>query len=166
MALQYLLDGYNMVMRIPELLKKEGGVSFEASREGLVDFLSRYRPQGNAQNPATLVFDGYAAMKLNWERLRQEAIQIIFSEGESADDRIVSMIGKSGPQTIVVTDDRELSLRVKELRAKSISVQEFIAKVVDKHKKVSEAEDTKKKLTPKEEQSITEELKKIWLKKS
>ena len=167
MALYFILDGYNIVMRLPELFQKSDRLSFEASREGLVNFLSTYRPQGNVRNPVTIVFDGYAEMKLNWGRLRQEAIQIIFSEQESADDRIVSLIGKAAREMIVVTDDRELSLRVRDRGARVVSIKEFVAKLVDKQKKVSGAHEEKEgKLTPQEEQKITDELKKLWIKKT
>ena len=175
MALHFVLDGYNMVMRLPELFKKSEGLSFEASREGLVNFLSRYRPQGNVRNPVTIVFDGYAAMKMSWGRLRQEGIGVLFSEEESADDRIVHVVQKLVPrgptrsqyqEIVVITDDRELSLRVRDLEAKVVSIKEFVARIVDKQKKVSAArEDKEKKLTPQEEQKITEELKKLIEKK-
>ena len=167
--MHFILDGYNMAMRLPELFKKSDALSFEPTREGLVQFLIRYRPQGNSKNRTTIVFDGYAALKVDWNQLRQEAIQIIFSEEESADDRIVSMIGEEGhsPQTLVVTDDRELSLRVRDRQAKVMTIQEFVEKIVEKHKKTEAVhEEPKKKLTAAEEQKITEELKKIWIKKT
>jgi len=166
--MHFILDGYNMMMRLPELFKKST-LSFEPTREGFIQFLMRHRPQGNSRNRTTVVFDGYAELKVNWDQLRQEAIQIIFSEAESADDRIVSMIGKPehSHQTMVVTDDRELSLRVRDRKAKVITIKEFVEKIVEKHKKVSAShEDREKKLTPQEEQKITEELKKLWIKKT
>lgn len=167
MSLRYLLDGYNMVMRLPELFEKTR-IAFAPSREGLVQFLIRYRPQGSSRNRTTIVFDGYAELKLDWNLLRDSAIEVVFSEEESADDRIVSMVGKiRSEQRVVVTDDRELGLRVRDFGAKVVSVQDFVAKMVDQHPKTKVVhEEKKKKLTLTEEQKITEELKKIWLKTS
>lgn len=163
--MHFVLDGYNILMRLPELFKRSS-VSFEASREGLVNFLSRYRPQGSVKNRVTVVFDGYAALKLNWGRLRQEGVEIIFSEEASADDRIVSFLkqGSHPKEIVVVTDDRELSLRVQDLEAKVLSIKEFIAKILAKQSRDSAHSSEEKKLSVEEERKITEELKRRWVK--
>lgn len=162
--MHFILDGYNMMMRLPELFK--GKVPFEPSREGFVNFLSKYRPQGSVRNRVTLVFDGYAEMKMSWSRLRQEGIEVLFSEEESADDRMIRLLKKVDRpgEVVVVTDDRELALRAKGLKAKVVSVVAFVAKLLEKSKKISKDPDEKKKLTPEEERTITEEFRRLWVK--
>ena len=165
MSLQYILDGYNILMRLPELFGKGSAIPFEATREGLIRFLTQHRPQGH--NPATVVFDGYAEMKMDWNWLLREGMNVIFSEDESADDRIVRLSEHAGnpKATLVVTDDRELSLRARDFNVKVIPIEAFVSKIV-KEQKSSKLphDDAKKKLSPAEERKITEELRRLWIK--
>jgi len=169
MASHFILDGYNVLMRIPELFGKRVAIPFEASREGLLQFLAQYRPQGSEKNEVTVVFDGFTQMRMDWQALLKKGIQVIFSDEKSADDKIFQMAEDSGrPQeTRVVTDDRELSERTQRLKVKVVSVKEFLSKVMEAYPKpVAARDDVKKHLSPNEESKITEEFKKIWLKKT
>ncbi len=152
------------MMRLPELVRKSGPVRLEPGREGLLQFLMQYRPQGSPRNRVTVVFDGFAQIQANWARLRQEGIRLLFSEGESADDFIVKKISslKDAPETWVVTDDRELTLRLYRT-VEVMPAASFISGILTKKEETSEE---KKSISPKAEREITDELKKIWLKKT
>lgn len=166
MALHFILDGYNVLMRIPELFGKGTALPFIATREGLLDFLSKYRPQGSERNLVTVVFDGFTAMRMDWSFLRKRGIEVVFSDEKSADDTIVRMAENFGkPKDLwVVTDDRELSERLHRFKIKVVTVKEFLSKVMGKYPKSESApDDVKKRLPPEQERRITEELKKKWL---
>lgn len=167
--MHFMLDGYNVLMRIPELFGKRVDIPFEPTREGLLQFLAKYRPQGSEKNDVSVVFDGFTAMKMDWQTLRKKGIQVIFSDEKSADDKIFQMVQDTERhrETVVVTDDRELSERIGYLKVKVVSIQEFLSKVIAKYPKPAAArDDVKKRLSPNEEWKITEELKKIWLKRT
>ena len=52
MALQYLIDGYNVLKQMPELT----GKSLRSGRDGLIRFIRTKKPQG--KNEVIIVFDG------------------------------------------------------------------------------------------------------------
>jgi len=162
--MHYILDGYNVLMRLPELFDQKTTVHFIPSREGLLYFLMQYHPQGRGHHNTTVVFDGYTEMKMNWGRLREEGIEVLFSDQQSADDHIVHLTQRQRHGGAwVVTDDRELALRVRSEKIKTLSVEAFVSKVVRERKK-STQDIPKKRLSATQERSITEELKRLWLK--
>ena len=165
MPLHYILDGYNILWALPYLLKKSS-VHFEPSREGFIHFLIQVHPHGGPKNRVRVVFDGYAEMKVDWARLREANIEVLFSEGQSADDQIVELVKQSqNPKGVtVVTSDRELSDNVRKLDAQVISITKFIEKVGAKKKTSKPHTEKKETLPPEDARRITEELKRIWLK--
>jgi predicted RNA-binding protein with PIN domain len=110
-----------------------------------------------------LVFDGYRG---DFAYVAAgENFSVIFSEDESADERIEKLIRASAnPKTIVVvTDDREVALRAKADGAKVLSVDEFMQPV--KTRPTSDnSELAKQELTFTQKSRINQELKNIWLK--
>lgn len=168
MSLHFILDGYNIVRGVPELLGR-AWVDLHACRERFIQYLSSVRPQGRANNRVTVVFDGYVQMKADWDKLHREKIEIVFSEEASADDRIVQLAGKATrpKETVVVTSDRELSQRVRKLDVKVIPVKTFMVQGSPKRtRKGSVRAEGKKKLSLEQEQKITKELERLWLKKT
>ena len=53
MSLIYLIDGYNVIHRIPALVDKD----LETSRDHLIRLIEIHRPQGSLQNSVTVIFD-------------------------------------------------------------------------------------------------------------
>ncbi len=103
MSRQFLLDGYNVLHKMPELLEK----SLEDGRAGLLQFISQKRPQGSSRNSVTVVFDGSEDV---WSIPTPGETRVLFSKGESADDLLKRLIEEAAnPREIVlVSDDREL----------------------------------------------------------
>jgi predicted RNA-binding protein with PIN domain len=157
MSVHFIIDGYNVVKQVPSFALKK----LKNSREGLIQLIKKYKLTGSSKNGVTIVFDGQKdiiAPKIQTE------FEVIFTEGESADDRIKKII-KSSPQPsrlIVVTDDKELIFFARNHRAIIYSTSKFLNKIL-------KVKDTKKiymekfKLSPNIAREITEELKKIWL---
>lgn len=164
MSLHFVIDGYNLIKQTPALNKD----NLEDSRVALIKFLNIHRPQGSANNRVTVVFDG--AQGNFYYRLASPSLEIIFSGHQSADDKIRRLVEESAhPKTIVVvTNDREIQLSVRQFRAQVRSVDEFLKKF-NAPQKLKQKTDKKnstdeKALSYSLEGKITEEMKRIWLK--
>lgn len=159
MAVSYILDGYNITIQIPSLSLK----NLKASREGLLRLIEYYRPQGSRKNEVTIVFDGKPGVFGGWQKSQET--KMIFSENESADDKIRELVEHSRrkKEIIVVTDDKELAASIRILGAEVSSVKDFLAKAKkDSQPETKDADE--KRISKTLEFEITEELGKIWIK--
>jgi len=151
MAFHYLIDGYNLLYALPHL----PAGSWQEKRQALLTFLKERRPQGN--NAVTVVFDSREGLG---DQFQEEALRVIFTAGETADDRLIEMVRKApNPRTlVVVSNDKGIQAMIRGTGAKFVSATEFLKTAaphpspkVDKNDRVKEAQD------------ITEEFKKKWL---
>ncbi len=160
MSLQYILDGYNIIKQIPPLKLKR----LQSGREGLLNLIDIYRPQGSLKNKVTIVFDGQPEM---FGGMNSTVAKVVFSTDGSADDQIRKIVSASTykKSMIVVTDDRELQFSVRALGAKILKVADFLAQAkptsIDKNPEREDEKNISKTL----EYKITDEFEKIWLKK-
>ena len=160
MSLHFIIDGYNLIRQTPLLNK----VNLQDSREALIRFLTIQRPQGNRNNKVTVVFDGREG---DFYSRHTPFIEVIFSQGESADDTIKRLVEKSNnpKNVVVVTNDREIQSFVKQCNAQVRAIEEFLEKFNrSKTKGKKEALEDKVILPPHDAAKITDEMKKIWLK--
>lgn len=139
----------------------------EDQRYGLIRFIEQKKPQGSLKNKVTIVFDGRAG---RGGRPESSVVEIIFSQDESADDRIKRMVedAKHKKNIVVITDDRDIQYAVGASGAQVLGVKAFLAKMQPSTRKnslssgtVSEAKLISKTL----EEKITSEFETIWLKK-
>lgn len=113
-----------------------------------------------------MFFDGYAALE-DLKALREASvgIKIIFSEDESADDRIrkIAESASGNKNVVIVSDDNEVKLCAKLFRVKHLSVQSFLK---DEAVKLFQAKDnnSEAQLNYSQVEDINRELKKLWLK--
>jgi predicted RNA-binding protein with PIN domain len=158
MSLHFIIDGYNLLLRSRQFNCSSDSDEMSAARQKLIQFLEQERPQGSFRNRVTVVFDGQAGVIGDWRGASHRSIRVIFTEGESADDRILKLIEGENElsQTVIVTDDRELSYRARQRRAKTLPVKEFLAK---RKREESPPPD----LDPDEAREITQQLAKLWL---
>ncbi len=163
MSLFYLVDGYNVIKGHPAW----AGMTLRKAREALVAFIEGHRPQGSARNRVLVVFDGSAAVAGVGSPL---AVEVVFTRGESADDKIKDLV-RCDPhpaRAVVVTDDKALGRAVRPLGAAIMPTQVFLDKPALRGKRVvasGRGDEIKPELTIVERESITEELRRIWLKK-
>ena len=158
MSLVYIVDGYNVI----KCSGRFGDKELRAGREAFFSFLENDRPHGSRANTLIVVFDGSQEVF----GLRVEApFEVIFTQGETADDMIKRMVSESGnPKSIVVvTDDRDLGRCVRASGAGLMSSGVFLAK--GGRLRQPEARDATLGLNIVEREKITEELKRIWIKK-
>lgn len=161
MSLQYIIDAYNV---INNPCFKPAVKSISNIQCCLADFIRSNRLTGSKNNRVILVFDGY--MPSNESMPEDEGLVCKFSQAVEADELIKKIVESSGQpkNIIVVSDDKEVRLMSRFLRAQVCGVQEFICGK-KKGKLVSEVESEAAdfKLTYSKMQKINAELKKKWL---
>jgi predicted RNA-binding protein with PIN domain len=163
MSLRFIVDGYNVMRRSGAF---EAG-SLEAQRRAFLGWLETARPQGSARNSVTIVFDGKEEGGV-FET--PSGTRIIYTPGTTADDRIKEMVeGSSGVRDIVVvSDDKEVICYVRRLGARPMSSRDFM-KTADSgraHRPPRRSFETAERGPGAAElERITEEVRRIWLKK-
>ncbi len=120
-----ILDGYNVIHAIPEL-ERLLDVSLQAAREGLIRLSEQYRSSHGDIRKIVIVFDG----KSEYDGLpsgSRAGVEIIFSSGESADERILELIqtAKNTDSFIVVSNDNYVSNNSRAMRTSVVPVSEF-----------------------------------------
>ena len=152
----YILDGYNVLRRMQDL----GSSLVGESRESLIDFLSRYKPQG--RNSVIVFFDGYGNLTRSYGK-----IKILFSRDISADEHILAFLKKEqrGNHYYLVTDDRDLGFKARNFDALIVSVTDFIRPVFKK--KIKKEKESSDKISPFSSQAyeINKELEDLWLRR-
>ncbi len=161
MSLHYILDGYNIVKQLPQF----ANCKLEEGRERLIKYLEEERPQGSLNNEVLLVFDGQAGV---YHSHRSSLVRIIFSENDSADERIKDFVEQSENKrtVIVVTDDKEIQYFVAAYGARFLKVNEFMKVDVDRVAIGNDGlADPVKHVSRSLEAKINAELEEIWLKR-
>lgn len=166
MSLIYILDGYNIIQSGPDELLSRG--TLQAKRQYLLELLVVFLNSGDAGKSVTVVFDGpetveYFGTNASFSDYR--GVRVIFSEGSTADSRIVELISGSrrSGETVVVTNDKGLRRRAAGTGVKFMGVDEFAVKILPKTPRVNPG--LSAMAEPDDAQSINEELENIWLKK-
>lgn len=134
--MRYLIDAYNLLFRTQ---KKKGPL--EKYRQSLIEELNELTSRLNLH--ATLIFDGAEEHLRLPSRGHFDALEIIYTtKGQSADEYIFEEVcaAKSPSQLTVVSNDRELTGRCRQHRAKTLTIDEFLhflVKKKDKKKRLS-----------------------------
>ncbi|MDR0977805.1 MAG: NYN domain-containing protein [Endomicrobium sp.] len=161
--MHYLIDGYNVINSNDKFYAS----TLNDRRKKLIDFIQLCRPHGSINNHATVVFDfklKYPCGLSGYEKFHVGDIEIIFSNGIlSADDIIVELVDESqNPYEItVITNDKGLCRRISASGARHKNVEVFLDKGFNRKntKKIKECFDAN------EDNVITDEFAKLWLKK-
>ena len=158
MSLHYLLDGYNIIHQMPLSVD----IKLEDQRRQLIRWVESRAPQGSSRNMVTIIFDGKTDV---WGgNGGSSSIQIVFAQGQSADEKIIAMVEEAAHKKniVVVTDDRALKYAARALGAKVSGVQAFLKQGASAPAgRVESGKNISKTL----EHNITSEFEKIWLKK-
>lgn len=165
-----VLDGYNIIHRLPTL---EGHLdrSLQAARTALVGYCTRWLSERGDVHAFYIVFDGNSEM-YGWPGDGAAGVRAVFTDkGESADDRILSIVKGSGrnQRCTVVSDDRYVRENARICSSEVLSVDEFHAILTMKKSRSVAAglrAGTKTGLTESEEREITEDLAKVWTKQT
>lgn len=162
MSLLYIVDGYNAIKRSGSFDHK----ILKEARNRFLAWLEQERPHGSLRNRLIVVFDGSSEV---FGLKEPTSFEVIFTAGESADDKIKKIVADCpGPKEIVVvTDDKDLAFSVRSNGARIMSTDEFLSKGAHAKKEILCPQNVEPKVSLNivEREKITEELKKIWLKK-
>jgi predicted RNA-binding protein with PIN domain len=157
MSLHYIIDGYNLIKH--RCFNPSSRIRDQ--RLALFEFIRKEKLCGSVKNKVTVVFDGYAG-DLN---TGDYDIEVIFSQEQSADDKIKKIVQMQGNvrNIVVISDDREIKDFVKLCGMKAVGIEEFIQHK-KKHKMPKDDESLKPELTYSMMLQINRELRKTWLK--
>lgn len=120
--MEYWIDGYNLIHRMDWLRTCTLARARERLEAALVPL----------QTPMRVYFDARSGGDgpVGQPGSRSSKIALVFTAGESADDRILSDLQNAKPGTVtVVTDDRELRGRAKQQRANTLGVDKFVERM-------------------------------------
>lgn len=160
MSLQYIIDGCNVIHhhKFARLLLKKP----VDPRAALIKFLINAGICTRGNKLAWVVFDGYPRQDIN--DMETKRIKILFSRMQSADEKIKRILELTdNPRgTVVVSDDKEIILFSRIMRAQTLSVEDFIKCDDVIQGKGLASED--KKINYSQMCRINEEFKRIWLK--
>ncbi len=128
MGSHIIVDGYNVIRRLPALADRERR-SLEAGRTALIDRLARYRRITGHR--LTVVFDGVEAGWYEEQRTRERGVEVVYTaRGTRADDTIVRIArDASRGAVVVVTADREVARQVARGGGAVVSPEAFEARL-------------------------------------
>jgi len=122
----------------------------------------------------TIVFDGDLEV---FGGMSSSGAKVIFSQGESADDKIKKIVtqAQNTKSIVVVSDDRDIQYAVRALGATASGVREFLGQAklpkrekgagqIKKDSRKSGSPEAAKYIPKSDESKITSEFEKIWLK--
>jgi predicted RNA-binding protein with PIN domain len=123
MALQLIIDGYNLIRQSPELLVQESQ-DLRWGREALLEKLAAYRRL--KKHAITVVFDGWEAGDVTGNRDRFQGVLIIYSRrGEKADEVIKRLADRERERGLIISSDREIMDHAERVGATVMSAGEF-----------------------------------------
>lgn len=164
MSLQYIIDGYNVINH--PLFLQLSNKKIKDRRIALLDLIKTKRLTGSPKNRVIVVFDGYPGPEDAQEarHYNDTALNVIFSRGETADERIKKIIREcvNPKTTVTVSDDKEISFFAKSLKGRACGVEEFIA--CRERLREGKVTEIKTELNFTQRERINQELKRLWLK--
>ncbi len=142
----YLIDGFNLIYKFPDLEELMIGNRLDEARIGLLQKLKRYA--AISKKAIGVVFDGKKQPSLEVTRERYGRIDVYYSLDYSADYLIKQFVKKdNNPRMItVVTSDKDIIGYVTRFKAKTMKSEEFaeqLAREIDEWEaaKIPEKED-------------------------
>ena len=129
--MKYLIDGYNLLFGIDEHFEE-----LETAREDVIALLSGLLSQGRMR--AVCIFDSshehshpFPSRLVNFPNL-----EVIYSPlGVSADDYIIEYLETNKGPTTLITNDRDLQRRAKQLKVSAQNVHPFLKRLLKKSSK-------------------------------
>jgi len=127
--MRWLIDGYNVVRRDPDLRAREAE-SLEAGRRALLHLLAR-APQA-ARDEFTVVFDG--ARRSGGAPTAAGRIRVVFSRPPAtADDDLVRLARQLGNGAIVVSSDRKVQDAARRAGSAVLTAEQFLEALTVPH---------------------------------
>jgi predicted RNA-binding protein with PIN domain len=119
--MRWLVDGYNVIRRDPELRGREAD-SLESGRRALVHLIARARRA--LEDEFTVVFDGAL---IGGATPTAGRIRVVFSRPpQTADDELISLARRSGSGAVVVSSDRKVQDAARRAGTAVLSAEQFV----------------------------------------
>jgi len=131
----YYVDGYNLAFHTKSFVDSD----FEKGRDALIASLSSYAT--TLRLNVAVVFDSYRPPG-HRERSHFAALEVLYTaQGETADDLILSELSAKVEErtVVVVTSDKRLAWRARQLGAKTASITAFLSLLKKRWEKKSKA---------------------------
>ena len=126
--MRWLIDGYNVIRRAPELASRERE-SLEAGRHALCSLLSEVaRASGDT---FTVVFDGIDA---GGTAGGGASVAVIFSSARESADHVLARMARTGGA--VVSNDREVRRAAERAGAVVVTTDQFLARLDEARRSV------------------------------
>jgi predicted RNA-binding protein with PIN domain len=157
-----IIDGYNAISKIREFDAKKD-ISLEASRLALIKALSDFKTRNMSFDKIIVVFDGKGE-GLGLGRETYGSIEVLFSnKDKDADKVIIDMLKiSSGNNRITVSsDDNSIKNHARAFSCGMMSIEKLEDLIILK-KKASKSKIIEQDIGNKDQDAITNELKKYW----
>jgi predicted RNA-binding protein with PIN domain len=119
--MRWLIDGYNVIRRDPELRGREAQ-SLAAGREALLALVAARARSGGDE--FTVVFDGARAAGPTAPGRR---VQVVFSRPpRTADDELIQLARRLGSGAVVVSSDRAVQDAARRARCPVVTAEQFL----------------------------------------
>jgi predicted RNA-binding protein with PIN domain len=121
---RWLIDGYNVIRRHPELRAREA-VSLEAGRTALLRLVARV--SRDSVDQVVVVFDGARAVRAESVAAAAAKVQVMFSRPpEKADDVLMRLAAQWRDGAIVISSDRAVHAAARRAGSTALSADEFL----------------------------------------
>ena len=127
-AMRWLVDGYNVIRRAPELESRERE-SLEAGRQALCALLAQVARVSH--DTFTVIFDGVEA---GGRSSGGAGVTVVFSSARESADHVLARMAREGGA--VVSNDREVRKAAERAGAIVVTTDQFLARL-DKPRAVS-----------------------------
>ena len=153
---QLILDGYNVIHKIPELASHLNA-SLEEARKALASFMATWKRTNTYNGTICIVFDGKDGIVSNDQSLC--GIKCIYTKTkQEADDRIIAMVKNSrGSKTITVISNDNYVQNNCKVHGATVNAAQFLLQP-SKSKKLQ----VEKNIDPATAKDINEFMKKEW----
>ena len=157
-----IIDGYNAINKIKEFEVKRD-ISLEASRLAFIKALIDFRQRNRLFDKVIIVFDGKSE-SLGLTREVYGDVEIFFSNKDKDADKVIVDILKVSSdknKTTVSSDDNFIKNHTRVFGCQIMSIKE-LKDLISLKKKASRGKILEKELGNKDQDNITNELKKYW----
>ena len=157
-----IIDGYNAISKIKEFDAKKD-VSLEASRLSFIKALVDFGQRNGLFDKVVIVFDGKSE-SIELSREIYGDIEVLFSNKDRDADKVIVDILKISSEKnkiTVASDDNFIKNHARAFSCRIMSVKELEDLIILK-KKGSRSKIIEKDIGNKDQDAITNELKKYW----
>ena len=162
--MSFLIDGFNLIYKFPDLEEKMYYNQLNTARVGLLNKLREY--QNIKKTTIRVVFDGKKDKSVETTSERVGKIDVFYSLDYSADHLIKQFIKRdiNPKMTTVVTSDKDIIFYINRFGAKNITSEKFADMMNAAQLELLEEQELQRVTAEKENPSVSEEEISYWQK--